>query len=132
MKKIAEIVELLHGAGEVMPGAPMSNDEAVNYVLARRSQAVYCIVRDWVWIDLDMGEAQSTLLQHSGRLPVIAYASTVIFDSARRFDVGDFVRTSPLVSFEENFLFKTANSIYLLLGEGQRKRAALTTVARIF
>lgn len=118
MKRLGGIEELLHGTGEVMPGAPMSNDEAMNYVLARSGHAVYCIARDWVWIDLDMGEAQSTLLQHSGRLPVIAYASTVIFDSARRFDVGDFVRTSPLVSLEENFLFQNGQQYLLAAWRG--------------
>ncbi|MCY1379952.1 hypothetical protein D9M69_677220 [compost metagenome] len=56
----------------------------------------------------------------------------MIYDSARRWDVGDFVRTSPLYRFDEGFLFKTLNSIYVLLGPGQRKRATLETVGRIF
>jgi hypothetical protein len=55
----------------------------------------------------------------------------VVYDSARRWDVGDVVRTSPLLSFKEGFVFKTFNTAYLMLGDGVRKRAALETVGRI-
>lgn len=47
-------------------------------------------------------------------------------------DVGDFVRTSPLFSFDEGFLFQTFRTFYVLLGDGVRKRADLETVGRIF
>ncbi|WP_414602843.1 DUF6957 family protein [Pseudomonas aeruginosa] len=90
------------------------------------------IVRGWLWIDLDVTEAQRVELEKTRRQPAIIYAHTVIYDSARRWDVGDFVRTSPLYRFDEGFLFKTLNSIYVLLGDGVRKRAALETVGRIF
>ncbi|MNR62874.1 hypothetical protein D3C85_1850110 [compost metagenome] len=62
---------------------------------------------------------------------MILYAHGVVYDSARRWDVGDVMRTSPLSVFEEGFLFRTLNSTYVLLGDGQRKRAALETVGRI-
>ncbi len=132
MKKLDELTELLYGPGEAMPGGDMSDDQAMDYVLGRRNGRVYCIVRDWIWIDLEMNDVQREEFGRTGRHPSLVYAHTVIFDSARRFDVGDFVRTSPMVAFEDGFLFRTANSTYVLLGAGRRKRAALTTVGRIF
>ena len=92
----------------------------------------FCLVRQWLWIDLDVTDEQRIELTKTQRQPALIYAHSVIYDSARRWDVGDFVRTSPLYRFDEGFLFKTLNSIYVLLGPGQRKRATLETVGRIF
>ncbi|MCY1559454.1 hypothetical protein D9M68_964970 [compost metagenome] len=56
------------------------------------------------------------------------YAHNVLFDSDRRFDVGDWVRTTPLVSFSEGCFFQTKNTLYVLVGDGERKRAEFNTV----
>jgi len=98
----------------------------------RFPMAEFCLVRDWLWIDLDVSHEQRAALEKTHRQPVILYAHTVIYDSARRRDVGDFVRTSPLYAFQDGFLFQTFNTIYVLLGDGVRKRVALETVGRIF
>ena len=63
---------------------------------------------------------------------ILAYAHAVIYDSSRRWDVGDFVRTSYLHAFHDGFMFQTLNTVYILLGDGVRKRATLETVGRIF
>tara|TARA_R110000868_G_scaffold124082_2_gene328236 strand:- start:9144 stop:9542 length:399 start_codon:yes stop_codon:yes gene_type:complete len=131
MEELDEVAQLLYGPGELMEGSAMSNDDAIAYARQRSHRAPYCVVRDWIWVELEMTEAQRSVLVQSGRQPALIYAHSVVFDSARRFDVGDFVRTSPLVAFEEGFLFRTGNSIYILLGEGLRKRAKSETVGRI-
>lgn len=92
----------------------------------------YCLVRDWIWIDLDLTPEQSAAFARNQRQPSLIFAHTVIYDSSRRFDVGDFVRTSPLYKWEEGFIFATLNSAYILLGNGVRKRATLETVASFF
>ncbi|RRV57664.1 hypothetical protein EGJ08_17640 [Stutzerimonas stutzeri] len=115
-----------------MSGSPMTDEQALAYAREHCWRTEFCLVRQWLWIDLDVAEAQRIELAKTQRQPALIYAHSVIYDSARRWDVGDFVRTSPLYRFDEGFLFKTLNSIYLLLGDGQRKRAALETVGRIF
>lgn len=52
---------------------------------------------------------------------------TDIYDSSRRLDVGDFVRTSPIYNFEAGFI-----SVYLFMGDGLRKIASLDAVASLF
>ncbi len=54
MDALGKIAALLYGAGEVMAGIEMSWEQARERVLARdRSLWMrYCIVRDWIWIDL--------------------------------------------------------------------------------
>ncbi|MHA5498463.1 DUF6957 family protein [Pseudomonas aeruginosa] len=128
---LKDLSELLYG-GVPMPGLEMSNEEAVQILRKRFSWFEYCIVRDWIWCDLDVTPEQKAHLALTQCQPVILMAHTVIYDSARRFDVGDFVRTSPLYKFEHGLIFATLNSAYLLLGDGTRKRASLNAVANIF
>ncbi len=131
MNDLQAISELLSGTGQPMAGSVMTDEQALAFACERFSHFEFCLVRHWLWIDLDVTDAQRVELEKTRRQPVILYAHQVIYDSARRWDVGDVVRTSPLVSFEDDFLFRTLNSVYLLLGDGQRKRSTLETVGRI-
>lgn len=132
MKELFEITDLLYGDGISMPGSKVEQEEAVRIVRKRYPYAEYCLVSDWRWIDLDLTQAQLSELARTNRKPVVIYADTVIYDSQRRWDVGDFVRTSYLFKFEDGFIFQTLNSIYILIGDGIRKRASLETLGRIF
>ena len=114
-----------------MPGVELSHEDAVQITRKHFRNLDYCIVRDWVWIDLDVTPAQEAVLVRTQRKPAIILARTVIYDSSRRFDVGDLVRTSPLYKWKEGFIFATLNSCYLLMGDGVRKRATLETVASL-
>lgn len=130
--ELDEVTDLLYGEGIPMPGLEMPQEEAVRITRKHFPWFEYCLVRDWVWVDLDVTPEQLAELARTQRQPAILYAHTVIYDSSRRWDCGDFVRTSPLHRFEDDFIFATLNSAYLLLGDGVRKRATLETVCRIF
>jgi hypothetical protein len=132
MNELDSFASLMYGGGEPMSGSQMSDEQALNFMRDQRLNAEYCLVRDWIWIDLDVTPAQLAELGKTRRQPAIIFAHRVIYDSARRWDVGDLVRTSPLYEFRDGFLFQTLNSVYVLLGEGLRKRAAVETVGRIF
>lgn len=132
MKELHEITDLLYGDGIPMPGAKVSQDEAVRVVRERYPYAEYCLVSRWRWVDLDVTPEQRNELARTNRQPVVIYAHTVIYDSQRRWDVGDFVRTSYLHKFEDGLIFKTLNSIYILIGDGIRTRASIETLGRIF
>jgi hypothetical protein len=133
MNELENIHRLLQGPGEVMPGIEMSWEQARDRVLLsdHSCSAPYCIVRDWVWIDLILTDQEREQLLAAGQQPVVMYSQSVLFDSARRFDVGDWVRTSPLVTFSDGDFFRTRNSLYVLVGDGVRKRAELSTVMSI-
>ena len=131
MDDLQTITELLYGPGQPMPGSAMTDEQALVFARKRFPHSEFCLVRHWRWIDLDVSDAQRVELEKTQRQPVILYAHGVVYDSSRRWDVGDVVRTSPLSVFEEGFLFRTLNSTYLMLGDGQRKSVALETVGRI-
>lgn len=132
MKQLNEVTELLFSSGSPMAGAMVSQEKAVRIVRERHPYSEYCLISDWRWIDLDVTSAQLNELARTNRQPVVIYAHTVIYDSQRRWDVGDFVRTSYLHKFEDGFIFKTLNTIYILIGDGIRTRASLETLGRIF
>lgn len=115
-----------------MPGSKIGQEEAVRIVRERYPYAEYCLIADWRWIDLDMTPSQLNGLTKTSRKPAVIYADKVIYDSQRRWDVGDVVRTSYLFKFEDGFIFQTLNSIYILIGDGIRKRASLETLGRVF
>lgn len=132
MAELQELTDLLFSTGMPMPGSMIDQAEAVRIVRERYPYSEYCIISSWLWVDLDVTPEQLAALTKTQRQPVVVYAHNVIFDSSRRWDVGDFVRTSPLHAFHEGFIFQTLNSIYILLGDGVRKRATLETVANLF
>jgi hypothetical protein len=132
MKELHEMTDLLYGDGKPMPGSGVSQEEAVRIVRERYPYAEYCLVSKWRWLDLDVTPEQRNELARTNRQPVVIYAHTVIYDSRRRWDVGDFVRTSYLHKFEDGYIFQTLNSIYILIGDGIRTRTSLETLGRIF
>jgi len=132
VKQLNEVAELLSSTGVLIPGAQVSQDEAVRIVRERYPFSEYCIVSHWIWIDIDVSAIENDALARTKRQPAVLCAHNVIYDSQRRWDVGDFVRTSLLHSFEDGFIFKTLNSVYILMGDGVRKRAAPEIVGRIF
>ncbi|AFN76102.1 hypothetical protein PSJM300_00090 [Stutzerimonas stutzeri DSM 10701] len=132
MNDFNAVTEMLYGDGEPMVGSAMADAQALAHMESLRLNTGFCLVRNWIWLDLDVTDAQRAVLAKTRRQPVMIYAHTVVYDSAGRWDAGDFVRTSPLLAFDDGFLFKTSNTTYVLLGDGVRKRVALETVGRIF
>jgi hypothetical protein len=131
MADLTPLAELFPGFSLHMPGSSMSNEEALSFARKRFPHGSFCLIRNWLWLDLDAPKEILQNLATSQRQPAIIYADSVIYDSERRWDVGDFVRTSPLHHFSDAFLFRTLNTTYLLLGPGQRKRTSIENVACI-
>lgn len=130
MNDLEKIADVLYGPGQTIPGIEMTWEQARERVEARNHSVwvPYCVVRDWVWIDLTLSASDLEQFRAAGQQPVVMYSHSVLYDSARRFDVGDWVRTTPLVSFSNGCFFRTRNSLYVLVGDGVRKRAELSTV----
>lgn len=124
--------ELFSGSGERRHG-PMDSDEIlIGLVQALYPGKPYCLVEDWTIFKIDVTEDEFTKIQAAGQMPLIVFARNVRFDSERRFDTGDWVRTTFATSFEEGFLFETRNTVYVLAGAGYEKSASFSTIMSIF
>lgn len=105
--------------GDVLVGSDMTDEQAFAYAHLNFPDRCFCIVRGWTWVEYGMSSTGFDRLRAQGIYPVMLYSSYIVFDGQQRWPEGGFVRTSPLVSFRESFIFKTRNTAYLLLGDGQ-------------
>ncbi|MDO8402313.1 MAG: hypothetical protein Q7T27_02335 [Pseudomonas sp.] len=123
---------LLTGPGEPRNGSLGSYEILTGLVQALYPRKPYCLVEDWTIFRAEVTEDELQRMHGEGQLPLIVYARNVVFDSERRFDVGDWVRSTFAVSFKEGFLFETRNTTYVLMGPGHEKAASLKTVLSFF
>lgn len=90
--------------------------------LARsRHQKKIRAVKSWKWWDYDVSEELRAKYAEIGLQPAIVFADYLIWDSSGQWEEGWNAKSSKLVSFEENCLFVTRNTVYILVGPGHRK-----------
>jgi len=70
-------------------------------------------VQSWVWLDIEMEGQQLAIIK----------ANNVVRTSNRKFDLGDWVRTSPVINFSDDCVCEIFNSFYILVGQGSRKES---------
>ena len=77
-------------------------------------------VSDWVWWNLNCSNSTKEMLSQKGLMPTALYSHNLIWDELGEFPPGLSVKTSLLERFEENCLFITRNTIYVLVGPGRQ------------
>jgi len=80
--------------------------------IADGNKNVYA-VKNWMLMDIEMEQNKFSIVK----------ADYVLRSNSRNFDIGDWVRTSPIVNFTEDCICETSNSFYILVGEGSRKNS---------
>jgi hypothetical protein len=104
---------------------PTPDLDAVTFAGLHFPSRAYCLVADWVILDLEVTTRQRIAITDRGLIPALVYALTVIQDRKGRFAPGDWVRSTLGVSFTHNCLFETKNTVYVLMGAGRRLRTDL-------
>jgi hypothetical protein len=120
MVTLEEISRLLYGAGEEMPCWQGTQDE-----LIALSAISFCVVKQWILIDLTVNRDEKEKLTGLGLLPATLFAHEIVLDSKGRFQAGMWVRSNFGVSFTEGCMFETKSTVYLLWGSGLRKEASV-------
>ncbi|MNZ95032.1 hypothetical protein D3C78_1141590 [compost metagenome] len=132
MDDLDTITDFLYGPGAPMAGSAMSDDEALAKVAQHFPGRPFCLVRQWIWADLQLTEAERAVIARSGLQPVMMLAHAVVFDSRGRCPPGGWVRSSLLKSYSDGCFFETGNTIYVLLGMGCKKTARPSVVLKVF
>jgi hypothetical protein len=78
-------------------------------------------VKNWMWWDFEVSEETHSHFQEKRVQPAIIFAHHLIWDSSKRWSEGWNVKTTALVTFEENCFFITRNTVYILVGKVHRK-----------
>ena len=121
-QRVTEIADFLYGEAPVVSGTNLSRDEIREELQRRNSKKQYCIVRNWILVQLDVSDEARRQIQAQGFEPQIIHAHEVVEDSARRFAPGWWVRTSLQLKYENDGFFETKSTIYVLIGDGRHKK----------
>ena len=70
-------------------------------------------VKSWIWYDISIKENSLAVVK----------SDYVLRTDNRRFDIGDWVRTSPIKNVIDNCICETFSSFYILVGKGSRKES---------
>ncbi|MGH8452466.1 DUF6957 family protein [Pseudomonas sp.] len=127
MVTLDEISQLFYGAGEDAPGWQGSQEDLISLAAKEFPGKPFCVVKQWILIDLIVTAEEKDKLTKLGLLPATLYAHEVVLDSQGRFQPNMWVRSNFGVSSTE-YMFETKSTVYLLLGDGVRKKAELSTV----
>lgn len=125
MVALEEISQLFYATGEEVPGWEGSQEDLIALAAKVFPGKAYCVVRQWILIDLTVTPDEKEKLTRLGLLPATLYAHEVVLDSKARFQSGMWVRSNFGKSFTDGCMFETKNTVYLLLAAGQRKEASL-------
>lgn len=117
MVTLAEISQLLYGAGEEVAGWEGTQDELIALAAKAFPGKAFCVVKQWILTDLTVNSDERAKLTGLGLLPATLFAHEVVLDSRVRSNFG--------VSFTEGCMFETKNTVYLLLGPGLSKEASI-------
>ncbi|WP_244294940.1 DUF6957 family protein [Pseudomonas helmanticensis] len=104
----------------------MSDEDAIDFVKSNCGEYSYCLVRDWTLLELEPCGEEYDALRSRGLEPVLVYARNVVVDSRERFNRGDWVRSTFQLRYEDEGLFFTRNTLYVLLGTGTRQSISLS------
>lgn len=125
MVTLEEISQLLYGAGEEVAGWQGTQDELIALAANAFPGKAFCVVKQWILIDLTVTPAEKEKLIGLGLLPATLFAHEVVLDSRNRFQPTMWVRSNFGVSFTEGCMFETKSTVYLLWGSGLRKEASV-------
>lgn len=128
---LRDIVELFSNGGEQLVGFEGDAGQAEAEAISRRSWKPYCVVREWMLIEIEVTDEYRESLAGDGLRPCVLYASNVLAHSANKRQVGDWIRSTFQRSLTDGYVFETRNTLYILTGLGQRKKASLETVMAI-
>lgn len=124
-------VQQMIGPSAIMHGADVNLEEAVRITQKKFPGRSFCIVNEWVWLDLEAPDLVVEELALEGMQPIMLLVFNVLFDSSTN-SKSHWFRSTPMMDFTDGMFFQTQHKLYLLLGHGRRKSMPLSAVVRMF
>lgn len=119
--------ELFFGSAQVLGGSKLDDDEVIRLSINTFEKKHFCIVRQWMLLDVMLPELHEKKVKAQGLEPTIVYAQTVVFDSQNKHQAGGGV----LSDFQRDFdgcVFESTDTIFILAGRGARKHVGVPVV----
>ncbi|MFG0669649.1 DUF6957 family protein [Pseudomonas sp. xss_1] len=125
---LEEVSEFFYGHGKIVSGWEGADSALIDIVKVYYPRKPYCLVRKWIVADLQLTRAEREQLRLKAVLPLVLFAHEVVRDSRNRFPPGHWVRSNYGIVHNCPSIFETRGTVYLLLGDGYRKKATADTV----
>lgn len=122
----------LLGEGVDLIGSELTLERLILAARERYKWMPFCVVEEWVILDAILTEGELAKVAAAGCQPMFLFAHKVVHDEQRRFEPGNWVRSTIARTFDGGYLFETRNTVYLLKGPGQRKSSSLQGIFSIF
>ena len=126
-----QVVELFRLDRERISGFDGDEAQAEAEAILSCRGGPYCVVRNWMIVDVDAPADYRIALGEDGLEPFVLYAGDVVLHSGGTWGQGGFVRTTFSTSMPEGHVFRTTEMTYVLMGQGCRKTASLEAVMAI-
>ena len=124
-------VQQMIGPSAIIQGAEIKLEEAIRVTREKFPDRSFCIVNEWVWLDLDAPDLVVEELAVEGMKPIMLLVFEVLFDSSTNSN-SHWFRSTPMMDFTDGMFFQTQNKLYILLGSGRRTSMSLSAVVRMF
>lgn len=118
------VQDLIYGPGRILGGSRLGDDELIRLAREEFEGQPFCIVRNWMMLDLLLSEAQEREVRKQGLQPTVLFINHAVFDSEARVPTGDGFITGYQKDFHGCF-FESKDKLYILAGRGARKHASL-------
>jgi len=124
----ADLIEdVLYGPAQMLGGSQLEDGELIQLAREEFEGQSFCIVRNWMMLDLLLSEAQEREVRKQGLQPTVLFINKTVFDSEARVPTGDGFITGYQKDFHGCF-FESKDRLYILAGRGARKNASLPAV----
>lgn len=124
-------IQQIIGPSVVMSACEFELEDAIRITRERYPDSSFCIVSEWVWLDLEAPDLVIEELAADGKQPTMLLVFNVLFDSSST-SRSHWFRSTPLIDFKDDMFFQTEAKLYVLLGHGRRKSMSLSAVVRLF
>lgn len=119
------VLEMISLEGRPVEGASPQDASMIERKLWASGKP-WCAVSAWVLIDVVSPDGEVAI--PAPMLPMVMYAHHVHIDSSHRLSGGASVMSEFATSYNEDGIFETAGTIYILMSSGFRKQADASTV----
>jgi hypothetical protein len=98
---------LLGEGGVELIGSQLPPEDLILAARKRYKWMPFCVVEDWVILDTILTDEEQSKVAAAGCQPMFVFAHKVVHNVQRRFEPGDWVRSTIARTFEDGYLFET-------------------------
>jgi hypothetical protein len=127
----ADLIEdVLYGPAQMLGGSQLEDGELIQLAREEFEGQPFCIVRNWMVLDLLLTEAQEREVRKQGLQPTVLFISKAVYDNEARVPTRDGFISGYQKDFHGCF-FESKDTLYILAGRGARKHVSVPAISAL-